>query len=80
MAARGAVQEEAHLDSATILGLALIAAGVMDCLVAVAFVGPRIPEPGKRQVVVMAVASGGAMMVLVGVAFLLGVIPMNEPG
>ena len=61
-----------------IVGLALISAGALDCVVAVALVGPRSPDARTRQVVVGAMVSGGVLMMLLGGAFMAGVIPLGE--
>jgi hypothetical protein len=55
------------------LGWVLVVAGVVDVATAVLVLRPRLPE-ARRAVVVSAVASGGALMVLLGAAFLAGLL------
>ena len=57
----------------SVLGSLLVVAGVLDAVTAVLVLGPRLPE-ARRGIVVPAVASGGALMALLGVGFLLGVL------
>ena len=56
-----------------LLGWVLIGAGAVEVGTAVFLLAPRLPE-ARRGVVVAAVASGGALMALLGAAFLAGVL------
>ncbi len=60
------------------MGIALVAAGAADCVVALALLGPRIADPNTRRIVVGAVFSGGVMMALLGGAIYGGIFPIGE--
>lgn len=62
------------MDQATsqIVGIVLIGAGIMDPVIGFLVIGPRIPDPGKRQMVTMALVTSGLMMIGLGIAFLTG--------
>lgn len=56
-----------------VVGLVLIVAGLADCAIALTFVAPRIRDTRQREMISMAFVSGGALMVLLGVAIWAGV-------
>jgi hypothetical protein len=62
-----------------IVGFSLIVAGFADCAIAMFVLRPRIPDAMRRQVIVMAMVSGGAMMILLGGAIWAGVLDLEQP-
>ena len=68
------------MTTAQFIGTALIGAGALDCVVAVAVLGPRLSSSAPRRMVVAGMISGGVVVALVGVAFLLGVFPGLDDG
>ncbi len=62
------------METNAIIGLVLIGAGFADAAVALFVLAPRIPDENRRRLVVGAVASGGVMMALAGIAIALGAI------
>jgi len=63
------------MTTSQLFGTALICAGIFDCVLAVAVIGPRAPDGARRRIVVGARVAGGVVMALLGAAFLLGVFP-----
>ncbi len=65
------------MDSATIIGIALICAGVADVAVGTFVVAPRAQDPAQRRMLTLAFMMSGVLMVGLGGAFLMGMIPMD---
>jgi hypothetical protein len=57
-----------------IAGLMLIAVGVLDPLVGLLVVAPRVPDAARRRIVVVAFLSSAVVLIGLGVAFLAGVV------
>jgi hypothetical protein len=57
-----------------VAGLVLIAAGVLDPLVGLLVVAPRVVDPGRRRIVVTAFLASAALLICLGAAFLAGVV------
>jgi hypothetical protein len=55
-----------------LIGWLLIAAGLLEPVVGVLLVGPRIPDERRRLMLHVALITSGMLMVGLGVAFLLG--------
>ena len=62
-----------------IVGAVLVLAGLADCAVGMFLLGPRIRDENRRRVIVMAIVSGGAMMILLGGAIGMGVMDLEQP-
>lgn len=54
------------MESNTLLGLVLIAAGIVDAAMALFVVGPKVQDPTGRMVAVGMVLTGAAAMVIFG--------------
>jgi hypothetical protein len=63
-------------DQASLVGIVLIAVGILDPLLGVLLVGPRIPDPTRRKIVVGSLVGSGAILVVIGALVLGGVIPI----
>ena len=57
-----------------VVGIALLAIGLLEALVAVAVVGPRIQDPVKKRFLVTVLLGGGLSSALLGLAFALGLV------
>jgi len=53
------------MDTKTMLGIALLAAGAMDLVMAV-ILPRRIPDPAKQRVMRAALGGGGGLMLVLG--------------
>jgi hypothetical protein len=53
------------MDTKVMTGLVLLAAGIMDLVMAV-FLPRRIPDPGKQKVMRGALGGGGAILLVAG--------------
>lgn len=56
------------------IGAVLVGFGILDPLVGVLLVAPRIPDEAKRRVVTLALVASGAVTLVLGVLFLTGVL------
>lgn len=65
------------METSEIIGLVLIAAGLLDAVMARFVVGPRIEDQRQRSMVVASLILSGVMMVLVGGAILGGVVDLG---
>jgi len=61
------------VDGGRLIGIALVIAGMIDLVVGLALVVPRVP-PGSRTVVRIGLVGGAALLVAFGVLFLSGVL------
>jgi hypothetical protein len=57
-------------------GLALIAVGVLDPLLGLFVIGPRILDPAKRRVLVATLVGSGVLLLVVGALMVAGVFPV----
>jgi len=63
------------VDPMKVVGVALIGFGLLDPLLALFVIGPRIPDPAKRRVLVATLFGSGALLLVIGVLMLAGVFP-----
>lgn len=56
------------------IGAILVGFGILDPLVGLLVVAPRIPDEAKRRVVTLALVASGAVTLVLGVLFLIGVL------
>jgi len=54
------------------LGISLIAVAVADVLAAFLWVAPRIPDPGRRRIILLTFAASTAGLIGLGAALLAG--------
>lgn len=57
-----------------VVGVALALAGVTDIALGLLVIGPRVRDPVKRRVLVASLAGGGALLIVVGCLFVLGLL------
>lgn len=62
-------------DWTRIVGWVLVLVGVLDPLLGILLVAPRTPDPGKRRVLIAALGTSGIACLLLGAAFLAGLLP-----
>lgn len=62
------------MSTNTIVGLVLIFAGFMDCVIGAFVVAPKIQEPVQRKVVLGTVITGASGMIIVGGLLASGVL------
>jgi len=64
------------LDQATsqMIGIILIGVGILDPVIGLFLVGPKIPDPRKRSAVILALVGSGTLMIGLGMAFLAGMV------
>ena len=60
-------------STAKLVGMVLVALGLMDPLLGVLLIGPRIEDRSKRSIVVGSLVLSGLLMMGLGVMFLMGV-------
>lgn len=63
------------MEPMKLAGLALIVVGVVDPLLGLFVIGPRIPDPAKRRVLVATLVGSGALLLVVGALMVAGVFP-----
>jgi len=56
-------------------GLALIAVGVLDPILGLFVVGPRIADPARRRVLVATLVGSGALLLVIGALMVAGIFP-----
>ncbi len=61
-------------DVRQLVGIVFVTVGILDPLVGIFIVGPRIADERRRQVVVFALVGSGATLVTLGALFLTGVL------
>ena len=61
-----------------LVGVVLVLVGALDFLVGYLLIIPRVASGSTRTILRLAFALGGILMILLGAAFLLGIIPMGE--
>lgn len=54
------------------VGAILVEFGILDPLVGLLFVGPRIPDETRRRVVTLALVASGAVSIVLGLLLLIG--------
>jgi hypothetical protein len=59
-----------------VIGLIVMALGVVDAVIGHALVAPRIPDESKRKTIKSAISVTSAGIVLLGLLFFTGRIPM----
>lgn len=64
------------METHVVIGIALIAAALGEVVSALVVV-PRVENPGKRGVLLMALGSSALVMLGLGVAFAAGLIPLQ---
>ncbi len=64
----------------SVVGWALIAVGLLEPVIGYLLVAPRLPEGSQqRTIIVVGMATSGVLMILLGIAFLLGVLGASGP-
>lgn len=59
-------------DTHQVIGVVLVVLGVLDPLLGVLLVAPRLPRPETRRTVILALVASGLIMMGLGTAFLGG--------
>lgn len=64
------------MGKAEIVGLVLITLGVLDPLLAILVIGPRVPDPERRKWLTVVLSLSGVVLMALGVLILAGVIKL----
>lgn len=65
------------MTSGQIVGIALLFAGIVDLLLGLVIVGPRVPDESRRRVVQIAITLGAVLLLALGTAFLSGAFALG---
>ena len=60
-----------------IVGLAFLLAGIAEPLIGLYLIGPRVPDPRTRKIITVVLALSGVVLIVLGTAFFMGVIPLE---
>jgi hypothetical protein len=71
-------QEGAVLTTQQIIGIVLILAAVIDVIVGLVIIGPRITNADSRRVVTLALIAGSGILAAIGIALLLGALQASQ--
>ena len=63
-----------------LVGSILIGVGFLDMATGLLIIAPRMQDPEKKKIILMALGTGAFVMIVLGALFLLGVIPLGEQG
>jgi hypothetical protein len=67
------------MTTGQIVGIAFVFAGLIDLGLGFLVVGPRIPDEGRRRVVLIALTLGAVTLLAFGAAFLTGALTVGAP-